>query len=158
MKVDCPAAQVVRRAYARVDACRTMPISAALGRHKAADLRHDDNERHLPHICGFTRHIRARNDRRRGSHPRSSVECRSAQTARCPSAAPPPPGAGCPLNISLPFAVMSRARVARSAQIPPQTMPKHPAPQSPSPSPARGSAARGNRPAHFVQTACPQAQ
>ena len=79
MKVDWPEARS-SEAPMRVKMRSTTPMRAVRRRDEAADLRHQHNERDLPHIGGFTGHIRAGHEWRRGSR-RSRAPCRSGRTA-----------------------------------------------------------------------------
>ena len=56
-----PARQIVRRADAREHAVHHADVRGGRG-HERADLRHDRDQRHLPHIGGLARHIRTGDD------------------------------------------------------------------------------------------------
>ena len=46
----------------RVKIRSTTPMRARCGRDEAAHLRHEDDQRHLTHIGGFTGHVGAGDD------------------------------------------------------------------------------------------------
>ena len=58
-----PGGEIVGRADAREHAVDHAD-DGALGRDERAHLRHEDDERHLPHIGRFTGHVRAGDDGR----------------------------------------------------------------------------------------------